>query len=69
MLLRWHSASFYLNKCTIYDNLGSTKFFGFRIAENGDLVCTGELDEEKGEWNNSAYSWPLRLDSMGCYTP
>ncbi len=44
-------------------------FLSVDEAENGDLVCTGDIEGSGGEWNNSHYTWVLRLDSLGCFTP
>ncbi len=43
-------------------------FMDAKEAENGDIVCTGSINDVNGEWNNSTYTWLLRLDSMGCYS-
>ena len=44
-----------------------TYFIDAKESENGDLVCTGYISDIDGEWNNSHYTWLLRLDSLGCY--
>lgn len=48
----------------------SSLFFDVREAENGDIICFGGLKTDSiGEWYNTQYSWLLRVDSNGCYTP
>jgi hypothetical protein len=46
-----------------------THFMDAKEAENGDIICTGFINDVNGEWNNSTYAWLLRLDSLGCYSP
>jgi hypothetical protein len=46
-----------------------TAFSDAKEAENGDILCTGKIEDANGEWNNSRCTWLVRLDSMGCYTP
>jgi hypothetical protein len=54
----------------IYGQGGYGSFFtDAKEADNGDIICTGMVEDGEGEWNNSGYTWLLRLDSMGCYTP
>ena len=43
-------------------------FFDLREAENGDIVCTGEMNTKVGWGNNNNYIWLLRVDSTGCYS-
>lgn len=40
-----------------------------KIADNGDIVCVGALEDKNGEFNNNSYTWLLRVDSMGCFEP
>ncbi len=42
-------------------------FFDLKEADNGDIVCTGELDINEGWRGNDSYTWLLRVDSMGCF--
>ena len=44
-------------------------FLDVKEAENGDLVCTGELWDINGAWNDATYTWLVRVDSMGCFEP
>jgi len=45
-------------------------FYDIEEAENGDIVLFGGLKTDSiGEWYNTQYSWLLRVDSNGCYTP
>ncbi|HHH53880.1 MAG TPA: T9SS type A sorting domain-containing protein [Bacteroidetes bacterium] len=45
-------------------------FYEIEEAENGDLICVGGLKTDSiGEWYNTGYTWLLRVDSNGCYTP
>ncbi len=48
---------------------GDTYFLDIEEADNGDLVCTGQLWDDNGEFNNATYAWVLRLDSNGCFEP
>jgi hypothetical protein len=59
---------FYNNPIYAPKGIG-THFLDAKEAENGDLICIGFIDDTYGEWNNSTYTWLLRLDSLGCYTP
>lgn len=38
-------------------------------AENGDIICVGGLQTEIGDKYNTDYTWLLRVDSNGCYSP
>ncbi len=44
-------------------------FTDVKEASNGDLVCTGELWDKNGAWNDATYTWLVRVDSMGCFEP
>ncbi len=48
--------------------LSNSIFFDLREAENGDIICTGELDSNEGWGNNDRYIWLLRVDSTGCFS-
>lgn len=64
--LKWEH---YYNDLT-YGQGGYGSFFtDAKEADNGDIICTGMVEDGEGEWNNSGYTWLLRLDSMGCFTP
>lgn len=38
-------------------------------AENGDIVCTGEIEDDDAWGGNASYTWLLRVDSLGCFEP
>lgn len=44
-------------------------FTDVKEADNGDLVCTGELWDKNGARNDATYTWLVRVDSMGCFEP
>lgn len=46
-----------------------TFFMDAKETENGDIICTGSIDDVNAWHNDKQYTWLLRLDSMGCYTP
>jgi len=45
----------------------NSKFFDLKEAENGDIVCTGEMNTKEGWGNNNSCIWLLRVDSTGCF--
>ncbi len=52
-----------------YAPSGSGTFFmDAKEAENGDIICTGSIDDVNAWHNDKQYTWLLRLDSLGCYT-
>ncbi|MBK7096342.1 MAG: T9SS type A sorting domain-containing protein [Saprospiraceae bacterium] len=46
-----------------------TFFMDAKEAENGDIICTGSIDDVNAWHNDKQYTWLLRLDSIGCYDP
>ena len=51
------------------DGFGSY-FMDAKEAENGDIICTGSIDDDYNTYgNDKQYTWLLRVDSMGCFTP
>jgi hypothetical protein len=45
-------------------------FMDAKEAENGDIICTGSIDDDYNTYgNDKQYTWLLRLDSLGCFTP
>lgn len=45
-------------------------FMDAKEAENGDIICTGSIDDDYNTYgNDKQYTWLLRVDSMGCFTP
>jgi hypothetical protein len=52
-----------------YAPSGSGTFFmDAKEAENGDIICTGSIDDVNAWHNDKQYTWLLCLDSLGCYT-
>lgn len=48
---------------------GSTFFLNVQEADNGDIICLGNLAWNQGPAYNDSYTWLVRLDSNGCYVP
>ncbi len=48
---------------------GDGYFNSVKEGDDGSLICVGEVGDTDGEWNNSYYSWVVKLDSNGCFTP
>ncbi len=48
---------------------GDGYFRTLKEGDDGSLICVGEIEDTDGEWNNSKYSWVVKLDSNGCFTP
>lgn len=44
-------------------------FLDVAEAENGDIVCTGEIEDDDAWGGNADYTWLLRVDSLGCMEP
>ncbi len=61
---KWHhtyiDSEYYANKSFFYD---------IKEAENGDIICVGGLYTDIGDDYNNDYTWLLRVDSNGCFTP
>ena len=47
----------------------TTDILDVKEAENGDLICLGDVNNVDGEWNNTDYTWLFRVDSTGCMEP
>jgi hypothetical protein len=44
-------------------------FLDVAEAENGDIVSTGQIEEDDAWGGNAGYTWLLRVDSLGCFEP
>ncbi len=44
-------------------------FLDVAEAENGDIVSTGEIEDDDAWGGKASYTWLLRVDSLGCFEP
>lgn len=64
--LKWEH---YYNDLTYGQGDDGSYFLDAKEVYNGDIICTGFIGDGNGILNNNHYTWLLRLDSMGCFTP
>ena len=50
-------------------NENYSKFYDIMEAQNGDIVCTGQMTDDDVWGGNADYTWVLRVDSDGCFEP
>lgn len=63
---KWEKYYVDINYCLKY----GADFLDAREADNGDIICTGSIEDSYNSYGNDRqYTWLLRVDSMGCYVP